>query len=169
MSLAALESQNQRVDRNGFCESHTEDAERKHASEGAWVASHSLSRLRSDKADADAGSESSHAEGETASYTRCRRFCCKNRKDHNVSLFCVFFSHRPQTCTVPVGNLSMLLFLIVSRGELDIDGAEQHEDQCLQQSNQQFEKVKGHRNNEAHHIGDNSRKAQRLSQGDHRC
>jgi hypothetical protein len=56
----------------------------------------------------------------------------------------------------------MLLFLIVSRGELDINGAKQREDERLQQSNQQFEKVKGYRDDEAYYIGER-RKAQRLS------
>ena len=35
----------------------------------------------------------------------------------------------------------MLLFLVMSCGELNIDGAEQSEDQRLQQSDQQFKKV----------------------------
>ena len=168
MSLTALESENQRINRDGFRKSHSEDAERQHASEGARVASHGFSGLRSDETDSDAGPESRHAKGETAGYASSDRFCCKNRKDHNVSLLCcVWFSHRPQTCTVPVRNLSMLLFLIVSRGELDIDRAEQREDQGLQQPNQQFEKVKGHGNDQTHHIGDNWRKAERLSERDH--
>ena len=79
MSLAALESENQRVDRDGFRKSHAEDAERKHASEGAWVASDSFSRLRAHQADSDAGSEARHAKGETAGYTRGHGFCSKNR------------------------------------------------------------------------------------------
>ena len=42
MSLAALESENQRVDRDGFRKGHAEDAERKHTRKGAWVASDSF-------------------------------------------------------------------------------------------------------------------------------
>ena len=79
MSLTALESENQRINRDGFRKSHAEDAEREHAPEGARVASHSFSRLRSDEADSDAGSESSHAEGETAGYASCDGFRSKNR------------------------------------------------------------------------------------------
>ena len=167
MSLTALESQNQRVNRDGFSQSHAENAKCQNASESARVASDSLSRLCSDKPDSDAGTKSRHAKGETAGYTRRRRLC-KNRKDHNLALLCGCFSHRPQTCTVPVGNLSVLLFLIVSCGELDIDGAEQGEDQRLQESDQQFKKVKGDWHDETHDIGNHGRKTQCLAQCDHR-
>ena len=37
MSLAALESENQRINRDGFRKSHAEDAEREHAPEGAGL------------------------------------------------------------------------------------------------------------------------------------
>ena len=55
-----------------------------------------------------------------------------------------------------MGKLLVLLFLIMSRGELDIDSAKQREDKRLQQSNQEFKKVKGYRDNETYQIGDRS-------------
>ena len=167
MSLAALESENQRVDRDGFRKGHAEDAERKHAPKGAWVASDSFRRLRAHQADSDPGTEARHAQGETTGYTRGHSFCSKNRKDHILALLWVVFSHRPQTCTVPVGNFLMLLFLVMSCGELNIDGAEQSEDKRLQQSDQQFKKVERYRNDDTHQISDGSRKAQRVPQSDH--
>src|SRR5262245_24102866 len=91
MSLAALESENQRVNGDGFRKSHAEDAERKHAPKGAWVASDSFRRLRAHQADSDSGTEARHAQGETTRYTRGNGFCSKNRKDHILALLWVVF------------------------------------------------------------------------------
>ena len=91
MSLAALESENQRVNRDRFRKSHAEDAERKHAPKGAWIAADSFRRLRSHQADSDPGTETRHAQGETTGYTRGHGFCSKNRKDHILALLWVVF------------------------------------------------------------------------------
>jgi hypothetical protein len=91
MSLTALESENQRINRDGFRKGHAEDAERKHAPKGAWVASDSFRRLRADQADSDPGTEARHAQGETTGYTRGHGFCSKNRKDHILALLWVVF------------------------------------------------------------------------------
>jgi hypothetical protein len=91
MSLAALESENQRVDGDGFRKGHAEDAERKHAPKGAWVASDSFRRLRTHQANSDPGTKARHAQGETTGYTRGHGFCSKNRKNHNLALLWVVF------------------------------------------------------------------------------
>jgi hypothetical protein len=65
--LATLEGENQRVNGNGFCQSHPEDGNCQNAPEGAWVSSYSLSCFRSDKPNTNAGPESRHTERKTSS------------------------------------------------------------------------------------------------------
>ena len=96
MSLTALERENQRVNRDGFRQSHAEDAERKHASEGAGVAAHSFSSLRSNKTDSNAGSSPAMPRVKLPVMPAAAAVAAsaRNRKDHNVILLlcCLVFS-----------------------------------------------------------------------------
>ncbi len=83
-------------------------------------------------------------------------------------MVCVVFPVAARSlATVPETKVFLVLLLVMRGGELNVDGAEEHEHGRLQQADQKLEAVERNRNDDRHRVGYPLGQAEIFSQSDH--